>query len=88
MSIWCFPSTGLVVGVMVQHFGPRNCGVLGAVLFSMSLVLSAFVTSIGYLIVSFGIISGKFFYHFSHYDKGNLKFYFLQYGVSILYSES
>ena len=62
ISIWCFPSTGLVVGVMVQHFGPRNCGALGAVLFSMGLVLSAFVTSIGYLIVSFGIISGKFFF--------------------------
>ena len=76
MSTWCFTSTGLVVGVMVQHFGPRNCGVLGAVLFSMGLVLSAFVTSIGHLIVSFGIISGKFFlFHFRHYNKGNFQFY-------------
>ena len=47
------------MGMAVQHFGARKCGVLGGVLFSGGLLLSVFATSVTFLIISFGIISGK-----------------------------
>ena len=48
------------MGMAVQHFGARKSGVFGGVLFSGGLLLSVFATSVNYLIITFGVVSGKF----------------------------
>ena len=49
------------MGMAVQHFGARKCGVLGGVLFSGGLLVSVFATSVNFLIITFGVVSGRLY---------------------------
>ena len=51
---------GIVTGVIAQRFGPRNCGIVGGLFFSVGLLISAFATSTIYLQLSYGLVSGKY----------------------------
>ena len=55
-----FFSAGFFVGSIVQQFGPSRCGVVGNVLFSFGFVASFFSSSTAFLVVTCGVISGKY----------------------------
>ena len=77
ISIWDLP--GFFMGMAVQHFGARKCGVLGGVLFSGGLLVSVFATSVNFLIVTFGVVSGRllFFFNFATHFQGIQSTYLL-----------
>ena len=49
---------GILTGVIIQHCGPKICGIVGAILFSTGLIASAFATSTTHLLITFGVLSG------------------------------
>ena len=50
--------TGIFTGAIAQRFGPRKCGLFGAITYSAGLLISSFATSTTYLQISYGVISG------------------------------
>lgn len=52
----CF--AGFAAGFMISHMGCRLTGIIGGLIAAGGLVLSSFATSITFLIISFGLISG------------------------------
>ena len=48
-----------MTGVIIQHYGPRICGIVGAILFSTGLITSSFASSTSHLLITFSVISGN-----------------------------
>ena len=48
-----------MTGVIIQHYGPRICGIVGAILFSTGLITSSFASSTTHLLITFSVISGN-----------------------------
>ena len=76
---------GLFTGLIVQHYGPRRCGIIGAILFSGGLIASAFASSTTYLIITIGILTGILSFLMSLYPKLQLLLLCLQI-LELLYS--
>ena len=57
---------GIVTGVIIQHFGPKICGIVGAILFSTGLITSSFASSTTHLLITFSVLSGKWYIFVVH----------------------
>ena len=55
----CPSFSGPVGSMIINKWGHRTCTIVGGILASAGIVLSSFATSVLYLILSFGILTGK-----------------------------
>ena len=77
--IKCFLSlTGPVASIVCHRWSHRTSTILGGIITSTGLFLSAFSTSVNYLIVTFGVISGNTLIALALIEMGSTKYKQLQ----------
>ena len=52
------PITMITGGWFNDHFGPKKVMIVGGTMFGLGMFLSGFATSVGFLVVSYGLVSG------------------------------
>lgn len=52
------PITMITSGWFNDHFGPKKVIIVGGTMFGLGMFLSGFATSVGFLVVSYGLVSG------------------------------
>lgn len=65
MNIWIDPKfrfvfAGPLSGYLIEKFGERKVAIVGSLISAIGITSSAFVNSVPVLILTYGVISGKF----------------------------